>query len=227
MEKKKTFYFSHDYNPRSDQKIKNLLRVHGMTGYGVYWALIEDLYNNTNVLRAYYDSISYDLRISPDLAKSVVEDFELFVIDNGFFSSPSVQKRLDEMLKTSEKAKNAINKRWNKYDRNTTVLPTEYDSNTIKEKKGKEKKEERDISSLWISTLGRNPKPSEVEKTEELLELYGMDKTYIALKKAGLHGFKNLPNIIKHISKDGVFILESELQTTQDERFEKSIGRLN
>ena len=45
---KDTFYFSHDYNARNDEKIKMLIRKHGMIGYGVFWAIVEDLYNIKN-----------------------------------------------------------------------------------------------------------------------------------------------------------------------------------
>jgi len=43
---KDTYYFSHDYNCRNDEKIKRLLRKHGMCGYGIFWSIVEDLYNN-------------------------------------------------------------------------------------------------------------------------------------------------------------------------------------
>ena len=226
MNKKNTFYFSHDYNTRTDEKIKNLLRTHGLLGYGVYWALIEDLYNNANAMQLHYSGISYDLRISPELAESVINDFDLFTIEGNNFSSPSVSRRLEEVEKRSRIGKNNANNRWSKKDDNATAMPLQCKPNAIN--KRKEIKESiRDVSSLWISTLGRNPKPSEVEETESLIERFGMDKIYLAYKKAGLHGFKNLPNIIKHINKEGAFVLESELQTTKDERFNKPIGRLN
>jgi hypothetical protein len=51
-----SYYFSHDYNARSDPKIKKLLARHGVAGYGIYWAIIEDLYNNANALRTHSDS---------------------------------------------------------------------------------------------------------------------------------------------------------------------------
>ena len=43
---KDTFYFPHDYNSRTDEKIKLLIRKHGIEGYGIFWAIVEDLYNN-------------------------------------------------------------------------------------------------------------------------------------------------------------------------------------
>ena len=225
MTKKNTFYFSHDYNTRTDEKIKNLLRTHGLLGYGVYWALIEDLYNNANAMQLHYSGISYDLRISPELAQSVINDFGLFSIDGDYFSSPSVERRLQEVEKRSEIARTKAVNRWNKYNSNATAMPQHSNVNALN--KRKEIKESiKDIPTLFISTLGRNPKASEVEETEPLIEKFGMDKIYLAYKKAGLHNFKNLPNIIKHIDKDGVFVLESEMKLN-DDRFDKPIKRLN
>ncbi len=257
MSKKNTYYFSHDYNSRNDDKIRNLIRTHGIEGYGVYWCLIEDLYNNANEIQASYDGIAQDLRLDREIVRSVVEDFGLFkVTNNNTIKSLSVERRLKEREKISKKAKQSVNKRWKAYARNTsvskpeyerntnvirsyqspntTVIRPEYEPNTLKERKEKEIKEKeikekeiKDVPSLWIATLGRNPKLIEIEETEKLIEDFGMEKTYQALKKAGLHGFKNLPNIIKRINNEGIFILEDEKQIITDERFDKPIGRLN
>ena len=89
---KETFYFSHDYNTRTDDKIKKLIRSHGMIGYGIFWSIIEDLYNNANALRTDYDGIAYDLRADAKTVQSIVTDFELFQIEDGFFGSISVER---------------------------------------------------------------------------------------------------------------------------------------
>lgn len=137
---KDTFYFSHDYNTRNDIKIKHLLSKCGYEGYGIFWSLIEDLYNNTNVLRLDYETLSFDLRCDEKLVKSIINDFDLFIIDGEIFGSHSVQRRLEERNSKSIKARESVLKRWNKIENNTNVLPTNNDSNTIKERKGKEKK---------------------------------------------------------------------------------------
>ena len=62
-------YFSHDYNTRSDEKIKLLIRKFGMEGYGIYWSIVEDLYTNANVLRLDYDGIAYDLHSDKETKK--------------------------------------------------------------------------------------------------------------------------------------------------------------
>jgi uncharacterized protein DUF4373 len=134
---KDTFYFSHDYNTRTDEKIKLLIRKHQMSGYGIFWAIIEDLYNNANALRLDYEGISFDLHTDEKTVKSIIEDFELFVIKDGFFGSFSVEKRLDERNEKSKKAQASAHKRWGN---DANALRPKSDSNAIKERKGKEKK---------------------------------------------------------------------------------------
>ena len=139
--KKDTYYFSHDYNARLDDKIKQLIRKHSMLGYGCYWAIIEDLYNNANALRLDYDGIAFDLRITIEQAKSIINDFDLFVIDGDQFGSMSVERRLNERNEKSIKASQSANLRWQKRKQDANALPPQSDSNAIKEKKGKEIKE--------------------------------------------------------------------------------------
>jgi hypothetical protein len=131
---KDTFYFSHDYNARNDEKIKRLIRKHGMQGYGVFWSIVEDLYNNANALRMDYEGIAYDLRTDSDLVASVVNDFDLFVFDGEYFGSNSVQERLDQRNDKSEKARKSASYRWE----NANALQPLSDSNAKKERKGKE-----------------------------------------------------------------------------------------
>jgi uncharacterized protein YdaU (DUF1376 family) len=167
---KETFYFSHDYNTRSDPKIKRLIAKHGMQGYGVYWSIIEDLYNNENSLPLQTDIMCFDLRCSEQIIDSVLNDFDLFEINDGNFGSPSVERRLNDRAEKSNKArKNAMN-RWNKQrDNNTTAsnynanaskndavaMQKECDSNAIKESKGKEikVKESKEYKKALLSEI--------------------------------------------------------------------------
>jgi hypothetical protein len=135
---KDTFYFSHDYNARNDEKIKMLIRKHGMMGYGVFWAIVEDLYNNANALRTDYDGIAYDLRLHSDIVKSVVNDFDLFEINGDYFGSSSVQARLDQRNEKSLSARKSASYRWGKKDQDANAMQTLSEGNAIKEIKGKE-----------------------------------------------------------------------------------------
>lgn len=132
------YFFSHDYNARTDEKTKALIRKHGMLGYGIFWAIVEDLYNNANALRLDYEGIAYDYRCNVDVIKSVILDFNLFVIEDDYFGSNSVQRRLDEREERSLKASKSARKRWD----NANAMQTHSDSNAIKERKGKEIKGE-------------------------------------------------------------------------------------
>jgi hypothetical protein len=143
---KDTFYFSHDYNARNDEKIKRLIRKHGMQGYGVFWSIVEDLYNNANALRMDYEGIAYDLRSDSDLVASVVNDFDLFIFNGDYFGSNSVQERLEQRNDKSAKARKSASYRWN----NANAMQTLSDSNAKKERKGKEIKG-KEIKEINIS----------------------------------------------------------------------------
>ena len=116
---KETYYFSHDYNARRDTKINALIRKHGMLGYGVFWSIIEDLYQNNNSMPCDYELIAYDLRIDADKVKSIITEFDLFVIEDGNFGSKSVEDRLDKRSEKSKKARDNARKRWGDQDKTT------------------------------------------------------------------------------------------------------------
>ena len=147
---KDTYYFTHDFNTRNDYKIKMLIRKHGMNGYGVFWAIIEELYNNANALQMDFDGIAYDLRVDEKVVESIINDFDLFVIDKDQFGSMSVQRRLDERAEKSAKARDSANKRWGN---NADAMPSHNESNAIKEKKEKKKKEDKPVFSFKSSLI--------------------------------------------------------------------------
>ena len=151
-----TFYFSHDYNTRTDAKIKKLLLKHGMAGYGLFWAIIEDLYNNSNALPLDYECIAFDLRSDEVTVKSILNDFDLFVLNETTFGSSSVQKRLQEREDKSAKARESAIKRW---ETDATAERPQSDSNAIKERKGKDTKPKEDKNK-------DKPKGGDVEEIE-------------------------------------------------------------
>lgn len=130
--KNNTFYFPHDYNARLDKKMKHLVRKHGMTGYGIIWAIFEDLYNNANALQTDYESIAFDLRTEPERIKDIVENFDFFEIRENIFSSESVKRRLLEREEKSTKAAASASSRWSK---DASALRSQSEGNAIKESK--------------------------------------------------------------------------------------------
>lgn len=111
---KDTFYFPHDYNARSDPKIKKLLSRHGYKGYGVYWGLIEDLYNNNNCAPYDIETLAYDFREDDAFMKSILNDFDLFTIDSDQYMSEAVRSRLIIRDEKSKKYSNSAKSRWAK-----------------------------------------------------------------------------------------------------------------
>ncbi len=157
---KETFYFSHDYNARNDIKIKRLIATHGYAGYGIFWAIIEDLYNNKNCLPTDFKIIAYNLRANLKIVTSIIKDFELFVVEKENFGSVSIQKRLESRDAKSTKARESAHKRWGN---DANALRTEPERNAIYDsiveetivKDTKEKKEKPkpsgEASSLFVS----------------------------------------------------------------------------
>jgi hypothetical protein len=126
-------YFRHDYHARNHLKFKNLRMAMGLEGLGIYWCVVEMLYEEGgSIQRAHYDSIAFDLHIDKNKLKNVIEDFGLFAVDEKVFSSPKVIARLKDRRIKSKKASDAIKKRWEKVrKKDTSVLPPNNDRTSI------------------------------------------------------------------------------------------------
>ena len=96
------FYFPHNFNARSDEKIKKIIRKHGAAAYGIYWFLVEDLYNNNNSIEADFQSLAREIGTKSKLLEYVVNQSGLFQVENGQISSLAVGKRIKEMNQRSD-----------------------------------------------------------------------------------------------------------------------------
>ena len=163
--KKEAYYFSHDANAKDDPKILQLRMEMGWEGYGLFWALIEMLRNESdNRMRTHYKSIAFALQTQEDSIKRLINDFDLFAIDDQYFWSESLLKRMEMKEAKSEKMREAANKRWNKDD-DAKAMHKHSISNAeamqLKERKGKETKENilteeshnEIFRKLWNSTI--------------------------------------------------------------------------
>lgn len=130
---KSVYYFPHDYNARSDPKLQDVLIEHGAAGIGVYWCIIEQMYEQNGLLPLKLcKSIAFALHVESSMVESIVNDFELFVNDGENFWSLSVNVRLGKRLEISEKREAAIEKRWQdarsiqkKYKCKTSVIQSD------------------------------------------------------------------------------------------------------
>jgi len=117
----------------------------GWEGYGLFWALIEMLRNESDHrMQKHYKSIAFALHTQEDIIKRLINDFDLFAIDDQNFWSESLLKRMEMKEAKSEKMREAANKRWNKDD-DAKAMHKHSISNAeamqLKERKGKETKE--------------------------------------------------------------------------------------
>tara|TARA_Y100001938_G_C8076020_1_gene426134 strand:+ start:51 stop:803 length:753 start_codon:yes stop_codon:yes gene_type:complete len=130
---KKT-YFNHDSVARLDIRVIKLRSKLSYEGYGIFWAVLELLFTEENKLCVEdYDSLAFGLQCDPKILKQVIEDFDLFVVEDGCFYSRRLNNHIEEINNKSNKAKESINKRWN----NTNVIRTYNDRNTSKVNKSK------------------------------------------------------------------------------------------
>lgn len=133
----KQTYFPHDSGSRNDIRIIRLRLALGMSGYGVFWALLEVLFSEENKLFVDdYETIAYGLQCDVDVLKKVIENYDLFVIEDGCFYSKRLMKTIEDINKRSLNASNNAKKRWN----NTPAMPPQSPLNAIKVNKSKVKK---------------------------------------------------------------------------------------
>lgn len=108
-------YFSHDTNARNDMKCAKLIKVLGYKGYGVFWAVIELMNEQSDCqLPTDFVQLGWQLHINAKVLERVVREFGLFRFseDGCFFWSTSARRRLamrQEKKKRGRPAKNAGN----------------------------------------------------------------------------------------------------------------------
>jgi len=157
-------YFSHDEGARNDPKLVKVLMRLGQAGKGVYWDLVEMLYEqNGYLLLSECDSYAFALRTDCELINSLINDFNLFENDGERFWSNTALRRLEARELKSKKASESASKRWN----NANAMRTHNEGNAIKEKK------EKEIKSNKNKKKGENSNPNQnKELFEQARKLY-------------------------------------------------------
>lgn len=133
---KDAFYFPHDYNASRDPKMVKLIRLHGYEAFGLYWAIVERLYENGGRISEDYEMIAYELRVDVEKIKTIIQS-DLFFIADGMVGSYSVDRRLDARRERSDAARASASRRW---QGNANAMPTHSEPYARKKEK-KEKKE--------------------------------------------------------------------------------------
>jgi len=139
----KPLYFSHDSDARNDQKILMLRAEHGWEGYGIYWMLIEIMFQNDNTFihNNTIKGLAYCYNIDITLLQSVITTCihnDLFASDDHTFWSEGIRKRKEMSMQSYERKRAAGRKgmasRWGQKTEDNTVITTD---NTVITKNNK------------------------------------------------------------------------------------------
>lgn len=193
MATKEAYYFSHDCNARNDEKILMLRYEHGWHGYGLYWALIEMMFedSDTRLSLSRLPGIACGLNVTVENLEAFIDGcvgFGLFCKDDDYFWSDSLIRRktlyLEAIEKKSEIGKKAARARWNDADAMQTQCvgnahPMRFDANKRKGNKGKEINNTTTISGSNIfETYEKNIGilyPMAVEQLKDMEKEYSED----------------------------------------------------
>lgn len=140
---KEVYYFQHDYNARNDPKLQDVFSEHGVMGIGVFWCIVEQLYEQDGFLPLKScKSIAFALHVESNVVESIVQDFGLFQNDGEKFWSNSVNARISKRNDITEKRKQAAVNSWT--SRREKQMQSKCNAqpmvcNAIKENKIKEK----------------------------------------------------------------------------------------
>lgn len=126
----KAAYFPHDFNARNDPKLQEVLMEHGVAGLGIYWCIVEMMYEQGGELPLrIIKSIAFNLHTDLAIVESIVNDFDLFVVAEDKFFSKSLKSRLQKVEEKSEKARASAKARYINKDTNEEQTQSERNAN--------------------------------------------------------------------------------------------------
>lgn len=149
-------YFRHEYNARNDPKLVKIKMKLGVEGIGIYWCLIEYLYEQKGFLSVEdIETFAYNERIDEEKVHQVIE-LAKFQYDEsmGYYSNGV----LDRIVKREEfclAQKNKANKRWNKKEitNETIEIKQIKDKLTTEQRKNKALKQ---LDELYADVIKKN-----------------------------------------------------------------------
>ena len=161
---KDTYYFPHDFNAGSDEKILYLRSKFGMQAYGLYWVLIEIMHESSDskLTCNLIDGIAYQINVDITFLKEFYNEcilIELFVTDGVKYWSERVLRN-KELLNEKRNLKSIAGKkgmenRWgNKKDitNNNTVITEDNKGNESKVKDIKVNKRKVVGTTLFVDS---------------------------------------------------------------------------
>ncbi len=112
MSKIKKHWFKHDFYTCMDQKMQRLDFKYPVVGYGIFFKVIELLYQNDGKMEYDLDFISFNVNYDKKAVDSVLKDFDLFTIQDEVLYNNRVLESIKEITEKSEKARASANRRY-------------------------------------------------------------------------------------------------------------------
>lgn len=120
---KDAYYFSHDANALADTKILNMRADYGLEGYGLFWAIVEQLRCEKDYAltleKKTYRAIKILTNTTIDVEQYILDcinEYQLFESADGFFYSASLKRRMtikeEKKERRSVAGKKGAEKRW-------------------------------------------------------------------------------------------------------------------
>lgn len=132
---KETFYFSHDYNARNDDKILQLRSRYGVGAYGLFWMIVETMAENERggFEKRLIGGLSLGYGVAIGWLSEIIEyclEIGLLYEKEGVIYSKRLLNHKEFRKELSEFGKDGAKKRWGGHS-----------PPNAKERKGKERKE--------------------------------------------------------------------------------------
>ena len=193
---KNTYYFPHDYHARHDPKLERLRMLYGCVTDGVYWCLVEMMYEQGGYL-AMDDMPVFAKLLNTDIDTiNKVIGSDLFKQDDGKCYSDAVLDRLNHINKVREDRKHAGKLGG---DAKAVANAKQMLSN-IKESKGKESKENIPPSIETVSEYCKERKNG--IQAKDFVDYYKargwmLGKVKMKDWRAAIHTWENRRNVVK------------------------------
>jgi len=179
---KNAYYFSHDCNARNDEKILMLRAEYGMEGYGIFWALIEMMFedNETRLSHARVKGIAVSCSIAVAMLSDVIDaaiSEKLFTSNGTYFWSDSLRKRKGKFEIGREKkslaGKAGAAKRWNTAEADSdAIAPLKqcHGGAITENSKGKESKvnKKKEYTDFFECFWNKYPKKENKKKATDI-----------------------------------------------------------
>ena len=106
--KAKRLFFSHDFDAHNDPKIQEMMMDYGAAGYGIYWCIVEMLYQEGGAIPvSSARRIAYLMHVDEECVRRVITAYGLFEVEGDVFFSPSQKERQERMNEVIEKRRKA------------------------------------------------------------------------------------------------------------------------